>query len=265
MISRFICFLHSSTHALGYLPPPSSHLHVLKQVTQARPHFFSTRLNLSRRQHKSIITRIPQLHRHTKRRLRNLERVIDTITTNLVNSVANGSAGEDSSVDSLDGSNGTVSQSLVLSGVGDGAGTCISVRVHPKLGVGVDVHIELNSLSSSNAVEVCLQSLGLDTVTGGGALVVVRTRRRAGSATLVPVVGPIPVDVTTNAAGCRGGLAVFAPHAVAGLSVGEAIGVDDGEDVEVVLVLVTGDRGISGAEELVCGVLNDPVIESTNS
>jgi hypothetical protein len=42
------------------------------------------------------------------------------------------------------------------------------------------------------------------------------------------------------------------------LGVGEAIRVDNGEDVEVVFVLVSSGSGIGGAEELVCCILNDP-------
>jgi hypothetical protein len=53
-------------------------------------------------------------------------------------------------------------------------------------------------------------------------------------------------------------LAVFAPHAVGGLRVGEAVWVDDGEDVEVVFVFVGGGCGIGGVEELEGCVLDDP-------
>jgi hypothetical protein len=42
------------------------------------------------------------------------------------------------------------------------------------------------------------------------------------------------------------------------LSVGEAVRVDNGEDVKVVFVLVSSGSGIGGAEELVCCILDNP-------
>jgi hypothetical protein len=42
------------------------------------------------------------------------------------------------------------------------------------------------------------------------------------------------------------------------LRVGEAVWVDDGEDVEVVFVFVGGGCGIGGVEELEGCVLDDP-------
>jgi hypothetical protein len=42
------------------------------------------------------------------------------------------------------------------------------------------------------------------------------------------------------------------------LSVGKTIRVDNGEDVEVVLVFEAGYCGVGGSEELVSSILDDP-------
>jgi hypothetical protein len=156
------------------------------------------------------------------------------------------------------GSNGAVSQGLVLRGVGNGAGTGVAIGVHPELRVRVDVHVELDALARSNAVELGFQGFRLDAIAGRGALVVFGARGGASAAALVPVVGPVAVDVAADAAGGGGGLTVLAPHAVGGLRVGEAVGVDDREDVEVVLVFEAGSCSVGSGEELVCCVLDDP-------
>lgn len=54
---------------------------------------------------------------------------------------------------------------------------------------------------------------------------------------------PVPVDIAANAGSSWGCLAVLPPQAVAALCKSETIGVDDGENVEVVLVL----EGSSGS------------------
>lgn len=95
----------------------------------------------------------------------------------------------------------------------------------------MDVHVQLDALSSGDAVELCFERLCFHAVACTGALVVLRARRGRGAAPLVPVVGPVAVDVAAYA-GCGGrGLSVLAPHAVRGLGIGEAVRVDDGEDI----------------------------------
>lgn len=121
----------------------------------------------------------------------------------------------------------------------------------------MNVHVELDTLASSNAVELSLESLSLDTVTGRWALVVLCAGRGASSASLLPVVGPVSVDVASHAAGGRRSLAVLAPHAVRRLRVGETVGVDNGEDIKVVLVLEGPVVCIGGSQKLVRGIFNN--------
>jgi hypothetical protein len=243
---------------ISFVQSYQEHLHVLQQVAQTRPHLLSTRQNLRRRQNESIFARIPHLNRHAECRFRNLIRIVHTISADLVDGVANRATRENRAMDSLDSSNGAVGQGLALRGVGDSARACVAVRVHPELRVRVDVHVELDTLSSTNGVEVGFNGFGLDAVAGGGTFVVFGAGRSAGATGLGPVRWPVAVDVAADAAGRGCGLAVLAPHSVGGLSVGKAVRVDDGEDVEVVLVLEAGSCGIGGGEELVCCILNDP-------
>ena len=119
----------------------------------------------------------------------------------------------------------------------------------------MDVHVQRDAFAGCDAVELGFQRLGLDAVAGRRALVVLVAGRGARAAALVPVRGPVAVDVAADAGGGRCGLAVLAPHAVRGLRVGEAVWVDDGEDVEVVGVFE--GRGGGVGEELVGGVFDD--------
>ena len=65
---------------------------------------------------------------------------------------------------------------------------------------------------------------------------------------------PVSVDISSIArAPARRRLAILAPHTVRGLRVDESVGVDDGENVEIVLVHVGFDLGRVGivGEQLV--------------
>lgn len=209
-------------------------------------------------QNKAVVTSVAKLYGHGVLGTRILECVVNTVATNLVDGVANRTASEGSAVDSLDSSNGALGQACVRGRVWNGAVAGVAVRVHPELGVRVDVHVQLNTLACSEAVELSLQRLGLNTVASGGTFVVLVTRGCAGTLSLSPrLVCPVPVDIATDAA-CRwSALPVLAPQAVAVLGEVEAVRVDDREDVEVVLVLERGGCGIGGCQKLVCSVFVD--------
>lgn len=155
----------------------------------------------------------------------------------------------------LHSSNGALGQASVRGRVGDRTGAGVAVRVHPELGVRVDIHVKLNTLACGKAVKLSLQCLSLDTVTGGRTLVVLSAGGGAGTLCLAPgLVWPVPVDITPDAAGRGRCLPILSPQTVAVLREIEAVRIYDGEDVEVVLVLESGRCGIGGRQQLVCGV-----------
>jgi len=118
----------------------------------------------------------------------------------------------------------------------------------------MNVHVQLDPLACSELVKLSFECLVLHRVSRGLSLEILGARRRASPLALVPVVGPVAVDVRSDAAGAANSLAVLAPHAVVGLRVGKAVRVDDREDVEVVLVLERLVIGIGGREKLVGGI-----------
>lgn len=65
----------------------------------------------------------------------------------------------------------------------------------------MDIHVELDTLAGRNAVELSLQGLGLNAVTSGWATVILSAGRSGGTTADTPLVGPVAVDVTANAAG----------------------------------------------------------------
>ena len=184
-LAILIVRLHNTNTA-----PPILHLHVLQHVAQARPHLLSTWLNLRSRQDESIVARVPQFDSHAVRGLRILVCIVHTVAADLVDRIADRSTFKDGAVHSFHSSDGAISQRLVLRGSRESAGASVAVRVHPELGVRVDVHVQLNTLSSSYAVELGSESFGLDTVTGRGSLVVFSARRGTGTLALVPVSDP---------------------------------------------------------------------------
>lgn len=174
--------------------PRTSHsnpLHILHHVPQPRPHLLGTRQNLLLGQHKPIATGIPQLDRHTVRRLCNFKRVVDAVTADLVNGITNGAAGKRGAVDGFDGGNGARREGRVLCGVGDRARTCVAVGIHPELAVGMHVHVERYALSGCNAVEMGFEGFGFDAVACRGAFVVVGAGRGRCAVALVPVRRPV--------------------------------------------------------------------------
>lgn len=119
----------------------------------------------------------------------------------------------------------------------------------------MDIHVQLKTLAGVDAVELGFKRLGLDAVAGRWALVILSARLCAGSSALIPVVRPVAVDITADAACGWCTLPVLAPQAVRCLREGEAVRVHDRENVEIVSILERS-RG-SVREQLERGVFND--------
>ena len=109
--------------------------HVLQQVSQTGPHLFTAGQNLSRGQDETVCAGVTKLHSHRVLRFRVLERIVDTVTADLVDSVADGATSESGAVNSLDSSDGALGQASVCGRVWECAGTSVAIWVHPELGV----------------------------------------------------------------------------------------------------------------------------------
>lgn len=90
------------------------------------------------------------------------------------------------------------------------------------LSVRVEVNIEGDTATSSQRVDLALDSLELRAVTSSTALEGLVTRVGRGAASELPLVGPVTVDVTTNTRASGQSLTVLAPKTVGGLGVDEA-------------------------------------------
>jgi hypothetical protein len=86
----------------------------------------------------------------------------------------------------------------------------------------VDVEVKPDTLSVSEGVHLCHETLVLRGIARSLSLVGLRARRCRGSACDFPLVWPVAVDVATDTAARADGLAVLAPETVGGLRVDEA-------------------------------------------
>lgn len=106
----------------------------------------------------------------------------------------------------------------------------------------MEVNVQADSSSTPQSVDLGDQSRVLRGVTGCEALVGLCAGAGRGAAGLGPAVGPVAVVVSADARLAAARLAVLAPQTVVGLSVQEAVWVDNGHDVEVKLVDERTDR-----------------------
>jgi len=193
-------YFHGNTRAITRDEFPVKRLHIRKHKTKALPHFLAARQDLARRQDEATVSRVPQLDRHAVVGLGNLGGVVDAVAADLVDGAADGASGESGAVHSFDSADGAIGQGGVLGGIGDGARASITIGKHPQLAVGMNVHVELDAVASSQAIEMRLEGLGFHAIASRGSLVVLVTGRRAGTAPLVPVIRPVAVDIATDAA-----------------------------------------------------------------
>ena len=102
------------------------------------------------------------------------------------------------------------------------------------------INKQLQALGGLDLVQRSSEGLGLGRVARGSALVVFGAGGSGSAARGGPLDGPVAVDVAADAGGPGVGLAVLAPQAGGGLRKNKTVRVDDGEDVELVLV----DKGL---------------------
>ena len=122
---------------------------------------------------------------------------------------------------------------------------------HEELGVRMVVNEHLYSLVRLGRLQPVDKGRGLWGIRLRRALEVVGTGVGRGTPAETPLEWPVTVDIVPDAAAARGALSVLAPHPIVGLGVEEAVRVDDGEHVEVVLVnegLDLGRRSVVGQE-----------------
>jgi hypothetical protein len=223
-----------------------SPLHVLEQVLEPRKRLHARRQDLVCRQHKSIASRVPKLARERKLDLGHVASIVDTAARRLVDRAADRAIVEHRSIHCLDRGHRACGKRLVLGVVGRHRRARVAVRRHEQLRVRVVVDEHLDSVGRSERVEVRRKHLRLWRVALGRSLEVLGTRVRRGASGHVPHERPVAVDVVAEAGAASGRLAVLAPQALRGLGVAEAVRVDDGDDVEVVLVDQRLDGRVGG-------------------
>ena len=70
-------------------------------------------------------------------------------------------------------------------------GASVAIWVHPELRVRMNVHVQLDTLPGSDAVQLSLEDLVLHGITGSKTLVVFCAGGSASAASLIPVVRPL--------------------------------------------------------------------------
>lgn len=209
-------------------------------------------------QDESVGSSVTELNGEAVGGLGDILNVVDGSTSGLVDGRASRSVLVSGTIDGADSIGDALGEGLKLGVVGSASGARVAVRSEEELRVRVDVNVEDDTLAGSKLVDVVPQAQVLGSITLGDTLVVLGARVGAGTAADGPLVGPVAVDVTAQARVTADGLPVLAPETVVGLREEETVGVDDWEEVVVVLVdealnLVVG--GVLG-EEVVGEVLD---------
>jgi len=132
------------------------------------------------------------------------------------------------------------------------------------LSVRVNIEVQANALRVLERLNLGGKPTILRCISGCLALVSFRARVGASSAGKLPLVRPVAIDVSANAAVSADGLAVLAPETIRCLGVDKTIWVDNGHDVEIKLVdnsLDVGIRSVLGEQlpgEVLCCHGGDP-------
>lgn len=100
----------------------------------------------------------------------------------------------------------------------------------------MDVEVQADTARVLQRLDLSNKTAVLRCVSRSLALVCLGARVGAGTVGELPLVRPVTVDVSTNAAASADGLAVLAPESVGCLTVDETVRVDYRHDVEVELV-----------------------------
>lgn len=116
--------------------------------------------------------------------------------------------------------------------VGRPSGAVVPVRQQNVLAVRVPVDVEPDALVGLELLSKSDEGRVLGGVTGGDALVGLGARAGGGAPRELPLVGPVAVDVGSDARGAGAGLAVLAPEALVGLGVDEAFFKESKENKE---------------------------------
>lgn len=99
--------------------------------------------------------------------------------------------------------------------VGSSSAAAVAVGEEDELTVGMPVKVELDTLASLEGGEVVKKSLVLGGVTLGSTTVGLRARA-GGRARAGPLVGPVSVDIGSEARGARPRLSVLSPETLSG-------------------------------------------------
>jgi hypothetical protein len=132
------------------------------------------------------------------------------------------------------------------------------------LSVRVNIKVQTNALRVLERQDLGSKAFVLRCISGCLALVGLRAWVSASTAGELPLVRPVAVDVSADAAVSADGLAVLAPETISCLGVDESVWVDNGHDIEVELVddsLDVGIRGVLSEQlpgEVLCGHGGDP-------
>lgn len=162
---------------------------------------------------------------------------------------------------SVGGSNGClhrVCKTLLGGKVGNLGSATVAIRQENGLGIAVEINVPRNTFDGRDLGGESSQSLALRCIACSLALVVFRRGGSRGTARNIPMRRPVAVDVGTYGRDTSAGLSVLPPEAGGALTVGEAISIDDGDDVEIEVV----QEGLGGAatvtrDQLVDDVLGD--------
>eukprot|EP01137_Pigoraptor_chileana_P024070 Opistho-2@91432 len=225
--------------------------HVLCRKKECGEHLLSTGDDLVGREDEAVLASVTELNAIRELGTKFGIGPVGAAAARGIDGGRNGTIGERSAVDGLDGLCGG-GRELVLDGEVLGLVGSVSPRRHPELRIAVEVNV---SLDVALCLDVGGNRLDLNLAECAGALVVLGARVGA-CTSLAPVLIPVPVGVHTGTARACVGRSSLAPHAVGRVGVHISVGVEDGEDCEFNGIDKTGDVGVVSVlgEEVADGI-----------
>lgn len=215
-------------------------LQVCQEVFESSPVLNGAWDDLTRRKNEAIVSSIPQLGGEGILDSQVVIVVVNAGSCGLVDSATRRSVRVLCPIGCPNGRSIARTECLELGSVWNLGRARIAVRIEEKLAVRMNIQVKLDTRGGGTSLQERRNSFSFRRAFRCSTLVILCAGIGGSTSGLTPSrMGPVPVDVRTIASTTgRRGRTVLTPGAGVGLSIHEAIGVDNREEVKIILLEV---------------------------